>query len=337
VQPVPPRWTRSQSLENPMQPANNTSPRSNPGDTQTIRRAIWVVLGLLLVVLVSFAGIYVWDRYFHAQPQAPGEREIEQMEVAVHEEPQDPQLRIALAESYLRAGWDAKALEQADQVLRQVPDDANALLIAGISQVRLDRPEAALVPLQRFVALRKDGPMARTDTALEAAYYYLGQSYVELGQPAAAIPLLEAALLISPIDADALYQLGLALDADGQPELAVQKYGEAVRLVPDFEEAYRAMTAGYAALDRPDHVMYAQGMVAFCRKDYQAAVSNLERATEALPGFAPAFLGLGLSYEGLGNLEPALSAIERALELDPNDFAARQAIGRLQAAPETQN
>jgi len=304
---------------------------------QTIRRAIWVVLGLLLVVAVSFAGYYVSDRYFHAEEKAPGESEIAHLEDSIHEEPQDPQLRIALAESYLRAGLNAEALEQADEVLRQYPEDVSALLIAGISQVRLDRPEAALAPLQSFVALRKGGSMARSDTALEAAYYYLGESYVKLGRPAEAIPLLEAALLISPVDADALYQLGLALDTNGQHELAVQRYGEAVRLVPDFVEVYQAMADAYAALDWHDHVTYAQGMVAFCQKDYQEAASNLERATEALPGFAPAFLGLGLSYEATERLQPALSAIERTLELDPGDFAAQQALGRIQAALETQN
>ncbi len=92
-------------------------------------------------------------------------------------------LRITLAESYLRAGSYVEALEQADQVLRLYPDNVSALLIAGVSQIRLDRPEAALEPLHRFVDLRKGGPMARSDTALEAAYFYLGESYVRLGRP----------------------------------------------------------------------------------------------------------------------------------------------------------
>ena len=320
-----------------MRPTNNAASKPAQASNQAIQRAIWIVLGLLLVLLLIFAGYYVSDRYFHAEEQPPGERDIEHLEEAVLQEPQNPLLRIALAESYLRAGWNAEALEQAGQVLRQYPYNASALLIAGIGEVKLDRPEAALAPLHSFVALRKDGPMARTDTALEAAYYYLGESYLKLGRPAEAIPLLEAALQISPVDADALYQLGLALDADGQRPLAVQKYGEAVRLVPDFEEAYRAMAATYAALDQPDHATYAEGMVAFCHQDYRAAVSYLERATQALPGSAPAFLGLGLSYEGLGSLQPALSAIQQSLVLDPTDFAAQQALARLQAALETQD
>jgi tetratricopeptide (TPR) repeat protein len=117
----------------------------------------------------------------------------------------------------------------------------------------------------------------------------------------------------------------------------VLKFEKAVRLVPDFAEVYGAMAESYSALGRSDYVIYAQGMEAFAQKDYKQALSHLERATEALPEFAPAFLGLGLTYENLGNLLSALSAIQRALELDPGYFAAQQALGRIQAAPEMQN
>jgi tetratricopeptide (TPR) repeat protein len=103
--------------------------------------------------------------------------------------------------------------------------------------------------------------------------------------------------------------------------------------VPDFVEVYQAMIDSYSAMGQPDYATYARGMEAFAQKDYQQAVSHLERATEALPEFAPAFLGLGLTYENLGDLPRALSAIQRALELDPGDFAAQQAFGRIQAAP----
>ena len=71
-------------------------------------------------------------------------------------------------------------------------------------------------------------------------------------------------------------------------------------------------------------------------QDYEAAQTYLERATDALPDFAPAFLGLGLTYEKMGNLDAALTAIQRALELNPGDFAAQQALGRIQAAIDAQ-
>jgi tetratricopeptide (TPR) repeat protein len=297
--------------------------------TQTIQRAVWTTLAVLVAVLVLFISHYVWDRYIYLGGRPSDDLDIEQ---AVHRDPRDAEARIALAESYARSGRYADALDQAEQVLGLYPDAANALLIAGISHVLLGQTEAALDPLHGFVALRQDEPMARTDTVLEAAYYYLGESYLKLDRPMEAIPVLEAALLISPTDADALYQLGLAYHASGQPELALQQYHEAVRFVPDFVEAYRGMVESYSALGQPGYEAYARGMEAFSLKDCRTAQPYLEQATETLPDFAPASLGIGLTYECLGQLEAASSAIGRALALDPGDFAAQQAFGRTQAA-----
>ena len=82
---------------------------------------------------------------------------------------------IVLARSYLISGQDAQALRQAEQVLNLYPDNTDALLLAGMAHVRMDQPEAALAPLERFVALRREQPMAGADNLLETAYYYLGE------------------------------------------------------------------------------------------------------------------------------------------------------------------
>jgi tetratricopeptide (TPR) repeat protein len=319
-----------------MSESSDSGPGRPSSSTQNLRRAIWVVLAVLIAVVVAFVGYYVWDRYVHLGDQSPLDLSIAPLEEAVREDPQNVEARVALAEVYLSAGQAQKALEQADQVLAKYPENHGALLIAGVAHVRLGQPEAAVEPLQRFVALRRDGPMAQADKALEAAYYFLGESYMKLNRPAEAIPVLEAALVISPADADALYQAGLAYQATGQPEAALERYHKAVRLVPDFAEAYSGMVQAYSDTGKSGYKGYAQGMEAFSLGDFKTALSHLEAATQALPEFAPAFLGLGLTYEKTGQLEAAEAAIVRALELDPHDFAAQQALGRIQSVPETQ-
>ena len=299
--------------------------------TQGIQRAIWIALAALIANLALFGGYYYWDRYMHLGDKSPLELDIDQMEQVIRENPQNPEARVALAEFYLNKGMHKDALHQAEQVLGLYPENEVALLIAGIAHVHLNQPSDALEPLERFVALRKDQPMANIDTILEAAYYFLGESYMKLNRSSEAIPVLEAALLISRTDADALYQLGLAYQADGQPELALERYHQAVRFVPDFFEVYGAMIESYSALDHPDYVVYAQGMQALSQQDYETAHKHLEFAVQALPNFAPALLGLGLTHEQMGDLEAALAVVQRALELNPNDFAAQQALGRIQA------
>ncbi len=105
--------------------------------------------------------------------------------------------------------------------------------------------------------------------------------------------------------------------------------------MPNFTEAYSGMIESYTALNQPDYVAYARGMQALTLQDYKTAQTHLEYTTEALPDFSPAFLGLSLTYEKLNQLEAALSTIERALELNPDDFAAQQTFGRIQATMST--
>jgi tetratricopeptide (TPR) repeat protein len=299
--------------------------------THGVQRAIRVVSIALVASVALFGSYYYWDRYVHLGDQSPLERDIQYMEEVIREHPQDPEARIVLAEYYLGKGMYGDALDQVAQVLSQYPDYEGALLISGVACVRLNQPEAALDPLMRFVSLRKDRPMAQEDTTLQAAYYFLGESYVNLDHHSQAIPVLEAALAINSTDADALYQLGLAYQAIDQSQTAVERYHQAVRFVPNFAEAYAGMVESYAILGQPYHLAYAQGMQAFCAGNYEAAQAHLESATQALPDFVPAFLGLGLTYEKAGDLEAALTATQRALELAPTDFAVRQACERIQA------
>ncbi len=297
---------------------------------QNIQRAIWIVLALLFTILALFGGYYYWDRYIHIGDKSPIELDVEALEQAIRDDPQNPDTRVALAEYYLDKGEPQQAFEQSSQVLKLYPENEGAMLIAGIAAIRMGQPDAALSPLEQFVSIRKDSPMAKTDNALEAAYYFLGESYLKLERPDDAISALEAALLIKKTDADALYQLGQAYQASGQPEAALKQYQQAVRLVPDFGEVYSGMIESYTALGQPDYVAYARGMQAFTQQDWETAKTHLEHATQALPNFAPAFLGLGLTYEKLGDMQAAQTAIEKSIQLDENDFAAQQALGRIQ-------
>lgn len=313
----------------------SSKPRLSP--TKLIQIGVWLSLVALVTVLILFGLYYYWDRYVHPGDRSPVERNIEQMEQVILEDPQDPDKRVALAEYYLGAGMNQDALALSRQVIEHYPDHSGALLIAGVAATRLDQPETALEPLRQFIFQRQKLPTAQADLALEAAYYFLGESYLKLERPQESITALEAAVSISPTDADALYQLGLAYQAAGQPESALEQYHQAVRLVPDFTEVYGGMVISYETLGWSDHAAYARGMQAFTSKNYELAQTRLEQATQALPNFAPAFLGLGITYEATGQLEAAQTALERALELNPDDFATRQAFGRIQLSLTSQD
>ncbi len=303
----------------------------NLATPQGIQRTIWVVTAALIVNMLLFGGYYYWDRYVHVGDQSQVELTIEELEKAIRDDPNDPEKRVMLAEYYLARNAPEKALEQTDQVLESYSEHEGALLLSGIAHIRLEQPEKAVDPLKYFVFLRKDLPLASSDNALEMAYYFLGESYLKLDRPIDAIEPLEAAIQISSTDADALYQLGLAYNAAEMPEQALPNFNRAVRLVPNFTEAYGGMIESYSALEQPEFIAYARGMQAFSMGDLQTARTHLEYAAQVLPDHSPVFLGLALTYEQLGLFDFALISITHALELEPDNFAAQQTLGRLQA------
>ena len=304
----------------------------NRWTTRQLTRAVWVLAGLLALTSLAFAGYYYWDRFRARGPLSPAELALREAEQAVRENPEDPDLRVTLAGQYYENHMYDRAYEVASQVLEVYPDHEAALLLAGMAAVQQDRLEDAIPPLERFIALRRDRPAANADLQLEMAYYFVGASYVTLGQSERAIEALEAALRISPTDADALYQLGVAYQAQEQCDAALEAFRRAVRLVPDFVEAYQGMVQCYQALGQDDYRLYAEGMVAFGEKRYRQARERLEQAAERLPDDASVWLGLGLVYEKLGDLEAARQALARARDLAPDDVTIEHAYGRVQAA-----
>ena len=122
-----------------------------------------------------------------------------------------------------------------------------------------------------------------------------------------------------------------------QHQEANQQFHNAVRFVPDFAEAYHSMYQSYTALDQPAYVAYARGMEAFSLQDYGVAKTHLESAQAELPEYVPLYIGLGLVYEQLGDLGAAVISLEHALELEPDNFLARNTLGRIQLALEADN
>ncbi len=297
---------------------------------QVLVRAIIVVGVLLILVGGTFAGYYYWDRYRPRGEPSPLQQAIEEAERQVRENPADPDLRLQLAALYFEAGLFDKAAEQAAQVAKAYPDVDVAWYLAGLSYVRLERRDEALPFLEKFIVLREDHPMAGIDTQLQTAYYYVGETYVLRAEYEKAVEPLQGALRISPTDADARYQLAVALQHLGRCEEALEHYHWAVRLVPDFTEAYQGMAECYELLQKPAHVAYARGMVAFSQRDFETALTRLQEAADQLPDFAPVWLGLGMTYEELGDLEAALDALEKARTLNPDDFTIQHVYGRVQ-------
>jgi tetratricopeptide (TPR) repeat protein len=165
------------------------------------------------------------------------------------------------------------ALRMLDEVLAAGPDNGEALRYAGLCQMRLGNPEAALPLLERAVPLlppasntdvdaawaaagAKQYDRARTyaesalarDPANQTASLILAQALIGLGSFEEAIAVL-APLLDSPVEAQAAnYYTGICYIRLGLTEKALPHFEQAVSLGPD--NALGVDAAKYVAMIR---------------------------------------------------------------------------------------
>jgi tetratricopeptide (TPR) repeat protein len=314
-----------------MKTSNRTYFRDIFSETQRLKRVILYTGIALILSALSFGSYYYVDRYIHLGDQSPVEKSIQELEALIRQHPDDVELRMALAESYMADSRFEDANQQAAQVLSAYPDNERAMFVSGVSLATLEKWEQAIGPLEQFVVIRSKLSSAGMDSSLETALYFLGQSYLSLGRFDESVTALTQVVKINTADSDAYYLLGVAYSKSGRHEQAVANYEEAVRFVPNYTEAFQGMAESYVALGKADHESYARGMVAFSINDYQTAKTELESAVKGLPDFAPVFIGLGLTYEELGDLQSAKENLEHALQIDPNNYTASQALGRVNA------
>jgi tetratricopeptide (TPR) repeat protein len=137
---------------------------------------------------------------------------VEELRAALKLAPGQPDLERQLAAAlYAHRDYNAAA-ELSARLLSQRPNDAELNWLLGDSLLLLQKVEEAIPPLKKAVA---------SDPKLLAAHHALGRAYMQLGQDAAAVSHLKAAL---PLDQDGSlhFQLGQAYRSTGELELARQ-------------------------------------------------------------------------------------------------------------------
>jgi len=201
---------------------------------------------------------------------------------------------------------------------------AAVLLLCGLlthAQVQYWRDSAALwehareVEPQNPVALEMLGLLAqREDRFPEALDFYqrsialdpsrqnprynLGNLLVWVGRPAEALAPLQEAIRLRPDFADAYESLGHAYGDLGESDLSVQAYQRAAELDPSVAKWQFRLGMALLATGRP-----------------REALGPLNEAVRRQPDFPLALAGLASAYAAVGDRPAALDAIERALRV----------------------
>jgi tetratricopeptide (TPR) repeat protein len=257
------------------------------------------------------------------------DRVVTDLEQRVKGDPQSVDARLAVAIAYTERGMNRDAVAQFEQALILSPDNQTALIGLGRSYVALGDHASATKSLERVADLNANNPRRYAIEQLGGVYFDLGRIALDQGEPTRARQWFAEALQVSRTDADALRFLGLAHDRLGEPKEAEKALFAAVRVVPDYREAYEALESIYVRTGDQARLSYARGMLKLADKAPAEAVSLLERAVAGTPDLPQPYEGLGVAYEGVGRRDDALTAYRRALQLDPEMFLSGLAVDRL--------
>ena len=138
-------------------------------------------------------------------------------------------------------------------------------------------------------------------------------------------------------DASLFFDKAVTLFASGKVEEATQSLGEAVKLRPEWDEAYNSLCVAEATLGRTEAAIrhcrravkirpgnpdahYNLGNIYDGLGRHSEAVEEYAKAVGARPDYAEAYYGMGDAYADLGREGDAIAAFERAVGAEP-DFA----------------
>jgi tetratricopeptide (TPR) repeat protein len=182
------------------------------------------------------------------------------------------------------------------------------------------------------------------------AYHNLGRALHSQGKPGEAVACYQKAIGLDPKDASAHNNLGVALAAQGKLGEAVACYQKAIDLDPKDALAYRNLGNALRRQRKWPEAIAAYRQAVRVRPDFSAGHHSLVGALEqagkpdevvaalrdwarARPADASAHYRLGLALHTRGaaptQLDEAVTAYQKAVELDPRNADAHSNLGAL--------
>jgi tetratricopeptide (TPR) repeat protein len=179
----------------------------------------------------------------------------------------------------------------------------------------------------------------------------LGEVYLGEGNVTAALTEFLKAEKLYDKDPFLQYDLGLAYFAKDEFPLAIAHLDKALALKPDYPEAYNALGTVYLRLEKWDkaignfekaraNLLYATPYIVLNnlgeayrkKKEPKLALAFYKKALEDNPRFSNSYRGMGLVLLDMGDLDGAVSALEKAVEYAPDLAPAHFDLGQAYTA-----
>jgi tetratricopeptide (TPR) repeat protein len=237
---------------------------------------------------------------------------IGELRQALDLNPRLVEVRFYLARLYLDLGRPARAREELDTALGQMPGHPEFLALLGEAERQLKNPRRAIEVTRQAL---------QADSTFGPARYYLGLALLDAGQRDEGIKELEQIVRAGAPVADAHLALGAAYTDAGRGAEAIETLSQGLRLEPARSELHVALARAYRAT----------GLLE--KADAQLTLGKPKRAAFADSSDYPYqqveldfHLERGMVKLGRGQLAAAAEAFKKVLALEPTHEAATRGL-----------
>jgi len=257
------------------------------------------MIRLFLLLLISGGTLLAQRTLQHAWELAAGRQRQQAVRVLrelVRAEPGNAEVHLLLGSLLMEAGEGAESVEQLKEAVRLQPKSAQAENALGEAYDKFGDAAGAREAFQKAVAF---------DPRFGAAQLNFGQALLGTGEAKAASEHLNKAIaLLGHTDdaASALYLRAKIYTADGKAEQAAMQLQAAVKIRPEFAEAWSDLGQARKTL-----------------LDGEGALGAFENAVRWNQEDAVAQYRLGAEYLRQGNARVAVEHLQKAYRLNPGD------------------
>jgi type IV pilus assembly protein PilF len=188
-----------------------------------------------------------------------------------------------------------------------------------------------------FLVLSSCAQTSKSDVKSANYHYQLGISYLNDNNIQPAFVELQKALELNPHDRDTQQALGIIYltTLEDYPK-AIKHFQQALQIDPDFSEAANNLGNAYASIGKFDEAIDAYkmavanpqyqnaanaffnlGMAYYRIAEHEEAIDAFTRSLRRVSDFPMPYYGLALTYNAKGLYGEAATALDRALQLDP--------------------
>ncbi|MBU6453617.1 MAG: tetratricopeptide repeat protein, partial [Cyanobacteria bacterium REEB67] len=264
---------------------------------------------------------------------------------AIDSEPRIPEAYYALGMVYKEQGRLAEAAAEMKKSTDMDPKFSDGFTGLGLVQLAQNNPGGAAANFKQAI---------RLNSGDWTAHYGLGQSLLNQGQTDAALKELNTAQYQFPNSWPVRLALGKAYEIQGNSVAAVREYQESIRVKPENPAAYLGISnvregrgdlelsiaelrSGLELMPNNPDLQQRIGDQSLRVDKIDDAIKAYQGALNASPGNSKAADGLTTAfylkaqkettggYFGDNDFDSALSMIDRAIQINPNDIKLRLA------------